>query len=291
MKRPDCMSTNFLMQHTNATEGSPSGAITVTSREGDVYNRISDPMSAIQKLGEIIALSGMFGCTKVEQGQVLALQCMSERMPPLELSKTYHVIEGKLSMRADAMLAKFQIAGGTVKWTKRDDKVVEATFTLRGNSLPFSAKLEAFVANGVATGRDGKLKDNWRKFPRQMLTARVISEAVRLLAPEIVFGIYTPEELQDGQSSGPSAPAAVVETVKAQVNVTPTVSATVVEEPVVNEKIDQLAALIGDNETKANTFLVGRSYIEQGQSFRNVSPEVATRILSNPRAFLAAALA
>ena len=278
------------MQHTNATEGSPSGAI-VVAQQSDVYNRIADPMSAIQKLGEIIALSGMFGCTKVEQGQVLALQCMSERMPPLELSKTYHVIEGKLSMRADAMLAKFQIAGGTVKWTKRDDKVVEATFTLRGNSLPFSAKLEAFVANGVATGRDGKLKDNWRKFPRQMLTARVISEAVRLLAPEIVFGIYTPEELQDGQSSGPSAPAAVVETVKAQVNVTPTVSATVVEEPVVNEKIDQLAALIGDNETKANTFLVGRSYIEQGQSFRNVSPEVATRILSNPRAFLAAALA
>ncbi|MEY4403300.1 MAG: Verrucomicrobia phage [Verrucomicrobiota bacterium] len=161
-------------------------------QDGDVYNRMHDPLQAVERLGEMIATSGMFGCQKIEQGQVLALQCMTERKAPLELAKTYHVIEGKLSMRADAMLAKFQLSGGTVKWTRRDDKVVEATFTLGGNSLPFRATLEEFMSNGVATGRDGKLKDNWRKFPRQMLTARVVSEAVRLLAPQVVFGVYTP---------------------------------------------------------------------------------------------------
>jgi hypothetical protein len=47
--------------------------------------------------------------------------------------------------------------------------------------------------------KDGSLKDNWAtpRGRRQMLWARVISEAVRTLAPEIVAGTYTPEETHD----------------------------------------------------------------------------------------------
>jgi hypothetical protein len=215
----------------------------------------------------------MFGCTKVEQGQVLALQCMTERKAPLELAKTYHVIEGKLSMRADAMLAKFQMSGGTVKWTRRDDKAVEATFTLRGNSLPFSATIESFVQNGVAVGRDGKLKDNWRKFPRQMLTARVISEAVRLLAPEVVFGVYTPEEIQDNAT--PSA---------APVNVTPTVVTS--ETPTAD--LSKLEALLEPHAEKANAYLLAKGHISEGQNFRDMPAALAAKIMQNPKPFVEA---
>ena len=239
--------------------------------EQDVYNRMSDPLAAVERLGEIIASSGMFGCTKVEQGQVLALQCISEKKPPLELSKTYHMIEGKLSMRADAMLAKFQLSGGTVKWTRRDDKIVEATFTLRGNSLPFSAKLEDFVTNGVAVSRDGKMKDNWRKFPRQMLTARVISEAVRLLAPEVVFGVYTPEEIQDSNNSAPAQDPIKVEPIDAYA-----------------DQVTALTAILIDHEASVNAYLIAKKQITEGQSFRDVAPDFAKKILSNSKMFLEA---
>ena len=218
-------------------------------------------------LGEIIASSGMFGCTKVEQGQVLALQCISEKKPPLELAKTYHMIEGKLSMRADAMLAKFQMSGGTVKWTRRDDKIVEATFTLRNNSLPFSAKIEDFVSNGVAVSRDGKMKDNWRKFPRQMLTARVISEAVRLLAPEVVFGVYTPEEIQDLNNSAPPQDPIKVE-------------------PIVESYLEKLEELLAADEPAVNAYLTLKKQITEGQTFRDVSSDFAKKIVSNHKMFL-----
>ena len=244
----------------------------VTAQEGDIYSRMNDPLLAVEKLGEIIASSGMFGCSKVEQGQVLALQCLSERKPPLELAKTYHVIDGKLSMRSDAMLAKFQISGGSVKWTRRDDKVVEATFTLKNNSLTFTAKLEDFVANGVAIGRDGKLKDNWRKFTRQMLTARVISEAVRLLAPEVVFGVYTPEEVSDFNS-----PAPLVQ------------SSTITEVPAIEVEfttIQKLEALLEPHEAKVNAYLISKGQILVGQNFRDLNEEYAKKILSNSNAFL-----
>jgi hypothetical protein len=255
---------------TNSYTTSGSTALTVASQEADVYQRINDPISAVEKLGAIIATSGLFGCTKVEQGQVLALQCLSERKPPLELAKTYHLIEGKLSMRADAMLAKFQMSGGTVKWHSRTDKEVSATFSIRGNELPFTAKLDEFVANGVATGRDGKLKDNWRKFPRQMLTARVISEAVRLLAPEIVFGIYTPEEVQDFSEPKVVVPAPAPAAPKPAVDVA------------------KLEELLSEQETEVNAFLIARSYVQPGQTFRDVQPDLANRIIGNPKVFIEA---
>lgn len=244
-------------------------------QDGDVYNRMHDPLQAVERLGEMIATSGMFGCQKIEQGQVLALQCMTERKAPLELAKTYHVIEGKLSMRADAMLAKFQLSGGTVKWTRRDDKVVEATFTLGGNSLPFRATLEEFMSNGVATGRDGKLKDNWRKFPRQMLTARVVSEAVRLLAPQVVFGVYTPEEITD--SAGSAAPAAPEIKV-----VTPVVDATP------NATLAKLETILESHADKTNAYLLAKGHITAEQNFRDMPEALAAKVIANPKAFLEA---
>lgn len=256
--------------NTTTTSGA-SFALTAVN-DGDTYTRMSDPLHAVERLGEIIATSGMFGCTKVEQGQVLALQCMTEKKAPLELAKVYHIIDGKLSMRADAMLAKFQMSGGTVKWSRRDDKAVEATFTLRGNSLPFSATLEQFVANGVAVGRDGKLKDNWRKFPRQMLTARVISEAVRLLAPEVVFGIYTPEEIQDSASGA------------APVNVTPTVVSS--ETP--HADLSKLEQILEPHAEKANAYLIAKGHITSEQNFRDMPAALAAKITQNPKPFVEA---
>ena len=258
----------FPMQQQQTYTTGGNALLAVASQDADVYTRMSDPLAAVKQLGEMIATSGLFGCTKVEQGQVLALQCLAERKPPLELAKTYHLIEGKLSMRSDAMLAKFQMSGGRVEWQVRTDKEVTAVFSHNGNKLPFSVRLEDFVANGVATSRDGKLKDNWRKFPRQMLTARVISEAVRLLAPEIVFGVYTPEEVQDFSS------APEVKTVKPEV---------VKPEPA---KLDSI--ITPELEADANAFLIARTYIQVGQTYRDVGPDMADRIIANPRAFIEA---
>jgi len=171
-------------------------------------------------------------------------------------------------MRADAMLAKFQMSGGRVEWQSRTDKEVTAVFSHNGNKLPFTVRLEDFVANGVATSRDGKLKDNWRKFPRQMLTARVISEAVRLLAPEIVFGVYTPEEVADFSS------APEVKTVKPEL---------VKPEPA---KLDSI--ITPELEADANAFLIARSYVKVGQTYRDVAADMAERIIANPRAFIEA---
>lgn len=166
-----------------------------------VYDRISDPMSAIKTLGLSIFKSGIFGLDKPEQGEILAMQCMVEKKSPLELARTYHFIQGQLAIRSDALLAKFHQAGGTVEWGDRTDERVTATFRKGTSSAAIVADMKEYVGNGTALGKDGKPKDNWKKWPRRMLTARAISEGVRLIAPECCFGTYTVEELDAPSTS------------------------------------------------------------------------------------------
>jgi len=81
----------------------------------ELYDRIADPLEAIDRMGEYLAKSGMFGCEKVEQGKVIAMACLSEKKNPMDIARTYHIIDGRLSMRADAMLAEFRNRGGPAR--------------------------------------------------------------------------------------------------------------------------------------------------------------------------------
>jgi hypothetical protein len=243
-----------------------------------LYQRIGDPMAAIEKLGEIIAYSGLFGCSKKEQGQVLAMQCLVEGKPPLELAKTYHLIEGKLSMKADTMLARFQMSGGKVQWIERTNDRVKARFVHNGNEVSIEHTLDEHRASGTALGQNGKLKDNWRKFPRQMLTARVVSEGVRLLAPEINFGIYTPEEVSDFDAK--AAPQ------QAQAAPQPDKPVIEVEVTTVETLAQKIETILAPVEEKANAFLESKNLLKQGQTFRDLSDTLMRRIVANPEALL-----
>ena len=154
-----------------------------------LYQQMGDPVNAVVVIGTAIAKSRLFGCETVEQGQVLALECMVRGMPPLTLAEKYHLIQGKLSMRADAMLAEFNARGGKHKIKERSPERVSITLILDGESQDFSftweeALLESFVYS-KDKGPDGQplLKDNYATPRRrmQMLWARVVSDAVRAI--------------------------------------------------------------------------------------------------------------
>jgi hypothetical protein len=255
----------------------------ITSSGGNlsVYSKITDPIHAMQVMGEMIAGSGMFGCTKTEQGMVLAMQCLAEGKPPLELAKTYHIIEGKLTMRADAMLGRYLTSGGKVKWTERSDKRVAATWICDGNEVEIAVTIEEMTKNGVALGNNGKLKTNWQRFPRQMLTARNVSEAVRLLMPQIVSGIYTPEEVADFSNNDrqviPAQATPVVQHIQP-------VKLEVVDENTTakDSLIARLDELLAQYEPHATNYLMTKSYLKAGQSYRDLDAMTAQRMLASP---------
>lgn len=171
-----------------------------------VYSRMADPLAFVREFGTEIALSKMFGCANEAQGKVLAMACMCEGENPIALSRKYHIIQNNLSMKADAMLAELRARGGKHKVIERTSEAACVEITYDGQTYQERMTWEDAQQERYILAKDGTLKDNWAtpRGRRQMLWARVISEAVRTVAPEIVAGTYTPEETHDFVEDGTS---------------------------------------------------------------------------------------
>ena len=150
------------------------------------------PVADIEKMAVAIAKSKMFGMKTSDEAFALMLIAQAEGMHPAIAARDYHVIQGRPTLKADAMLARFQTAGGKVSWDTYTDQEVTGTFSHpAGGSL----KLTWTFAQAKSIGLTSK--DNWRNYPRAMLRARVISEGIRTVYPGCVVGTYTAEELED----------------------------------------------------------------------------------------------
>lgn len=168
------------------------------------YGRVQDIQSFIRELGENIARSQMFGCENVQQGYVLATACVAKGRDPLSLAEDYHIIHGKLSMRADRMLAGLLERGGKYRVVERTADGADIEITYDGQTQRFSlswseAQAEPFTKWTDRKTGQTKTSDKYST-PRsrmQMLWARVVSDGVRTMCPLVLSGRYTPEELGD----------------------------------------------------------------------------------------------
>lgn len=148
----------------------------------------------IERLATVMVKSRLFGVETVEQAMSLMMIADAEGRHPALAARDYHVIKGRPALKADAMLARFQQAGGVVSWTKYTEAEVTGEFS-HPQSSPTPIAITWTFEQAKKIGLTGK--DNWRNYPRAMLRARVISEGVRTVYPGISVGVYTVEEVQD----------------------------------------------------------------------------------------------
>lgn len=179
-----------------------------------VYDKIDNPIAFAEQFAE--AAAAMCGCD-VRQGKAMALLALTEGVNLMQLRRRYHWIQGAPSMRADAMRAEFRMNYGgdfeiienspdraairfidakgreqigSVTWAEAQQE----PWPWKKDCGPGTAKTEPVAAN---------LKDNWATplGRANMLIARATSRALRLICPELVAGIYTPEELGDSDEA------------------------------------------------------------------------------------------
>lgn len=158
-------------------------------------------LGEMQTMAESVAKSRLWpGIESPQAALALMLLCDSEGLHPMQAMRRYHIIEGRPSMRADAMQAEFQRRGGTIRWHQYDAVAAEATFyhpTHAPDGVRLRITLKEMMDSGVAKGKDGYPKKNWKQSPGSMLRARVVSQGIRLVDPSVVVGIYSPEEAED----------------------------------------------------------------------------------------------
>lgn len=173
-------------------------------------------LETIEKVGKDIAASQMFSCKNEAQGRVIALSCLTTGRDILSVPEEYHLMNGKLSLQATAMLGRLVKRGGTyevlehspnkcsIKITYKGREFTEAITWEEAQEEPFVyAGKTADVLTALAGGPEARkhlvLSANYATPRRRMqhLWARVVSDSVRVVAPDLVTGSYTPEEVAD----------------------------------------------------------------------------------------------
>ena len=164
------------------------------SQEIDLYNRIANPVEAIEALGKWFAKSGMAGCQNEAQGIVLAWECMARRKSPSDIVAENHIVDGRLTKKSLAIAARFQEQGGKIKWTKtgNDGKEAEAQYSIDGDTVTANFSIEDAKRQGLSF----KPNSNWLKTPGNMLRARCHTNGIGMLRPGLVLGLTAddPEE-------------------------------------------------------------------------------------------------
>lgn len=150
------------------------------------------PFEQQLQLADAFCRSGLFGVRTRDQAIALMAICEAEGLHPAKAVQEYHIIQGRPALKADAMLARFQAAGGKVKWTSMTDQRVAGEFSHpQGGSVEIDWTIDMAKRAGLTKN------PTWNQYPRAMLRARCISEGIRTVYPGVTVGTYTPEEVQD----------------------------------------------------------------------------------------------
>jgi hypothetical protein len=149
------------------------------------------PIADIERVALAIAKGGLFGSNDPNAVLTLCLLAHAEGQNPAVVFRDYHIIQGKPAKKADAMLRDFVGAGGRVEWHTLDDTKADATFSHPGGG---TVRIDWTMARAQQAGLATPM---WKKYPRQMLRSRVISEGVRTVYPGATSGLYEVGEVQD----------------------------------------------------------------------------------------------
>lgn len=164
------------------------------------------PYSEMERMATTVAKSGLFGIKDKDQALALMALSQAEGIHPMTAVRDFHIIQGRASMKADTMLARFQQAGGKVEWTALTDIKAEAILSHpQGGSVTIEWTIERATRAGLAG------KEIWKSYPRAMLRARVISEGIRTVYPAVISGTYTPEEVMHIETVEPINVEAVIQ--------------------------------------------------------------------------------
>ena len=162
-------------------------------------------MSDARQLAKWMHESRMFSAYGTPQA-VLSTMLLGRElgMPAMAALRSVHIIEGKHSLSADLMVALVLKSGMAEYFQLVESTDKACTFETKRQGAPEAARSISYTieqakqAGLLAPTRSGK-PSNWQKIPKQMLRARAKSELARLEYPDLLAGLYTPEELRDDE--------------------------------------------------------------------------------------------
>lgn len=150
-------------------------------------------------MSKILASSGLMPkgmdtpekvCVALQYGYELGLS-------PMVSVNNIAVVNGKPTLSADCMhaIVRHSREYGGVEWICQDEKRAECI--VHRISPNYKEDVRGVYTIEMAKAAGLETKDNWKKYPARMLKHRALSYALRDTFPDVLSGIYSPDELDE----------------------------------------------------------------------------------------------
>ena len=204
---------------------------------------VHDDIDSDIRLANALAQSGFYKDIRDAAAGVVKLRIARELGLGLRGISDVHIVEGKPTLSYQAILGMVRAYTGPLgtdrysfKYLRRDEECVEIEWTINGEVIGTS-KCDTDDAKRMGLSGRG----TWQKYPRQMRTARAVTEGVNAFMPEVIGGsIYTPEELGDDSGFNGGEGGDSPSTVASSVAALPTSTLTLKPADEVEEKVDAM---------------------------------------------------
>ena len=187
---------------------------TTVSKDLTIRNTNLDTWQIIQSIAPVAAASRMFGVTE-QQAAIVMLKGHELGLGMAAAFEFIDVIDGKPSIKPKGALAMIQQSGvlSGMKITEgQDDKGQPNACTVwmkRKNGFEFTG---TFTMADAKRAELVKAKGAWARYPANMLRWRAIGYVADIVFPDVIGGMYRPEELgADVDSAGEQLEPVVIE--------------------------------------------------------------------------------
>lgn len=158
----------------------------------EVANWVMQQMAPLMEVSQMFAKCGLVPpalANKPEAVLKVLMRGLELGIPMATALDTIHVINGRVALSADDMAGLAMRAGTSFKYDSTPERcIVEWKRGESSGSTSFSVK------DAVAAGLTGN--PTWKKYPAAMCVARAKAAASRMAAPDMLAGVYTPEEVK-----------------------------------------------------------------------------------------------
>lgn len=167
-----------------------------------------DSITELNRWGQFAVQAGLIPQgTSLPQAMAI-IQCGKEiGLQPLQSLRSMNFIKGRLTMSVQLQLALAKQRGVKIVDMKEETNSCEITLERSGEKITCSYSLDDARKAGLIK-QDG----NYEKYLKQMLRWRATGDCLRMIAPDLVMGLLSPEEADSIESFTPAMAPVVKET-------------------------------------------------------------------------------
>lgn len=173
---------------------------------------VNTDWNIMKQQAEVLVASKFLPSSIKTPNDALAIMMIGQELglKPYQALNNINVIQGKPAISPQLMLAMVRQSGQLKNIEMSGDDKTYTVTVERAGQTPHTATftLEDAKSLGLST------RDNWKKQPKVMLQWRCLAQNLRVTFPDVILGLYTPEEMgadvvvsHDGEMTIVEAPA------------------------------------------------------------------------------------